>query len=70
MKNTPYSVMVWCKGRNPIVGETTYRLSQAKKRLRFESQQNDGRIVDIVTANGVIIASNLPERVTLNEGRE
>lgn len=67
MKNTPYSVMVWCKGRNPIVGETTYRLSQARKRLRYESSQNDGRIVDIVTAGGVIIESNIPDRVKKEE---
>ena len=64
MKNTPYSIMIQYKGRNPIVGETTYRIVQAHKRLRYESQINDGRIVDIVTANGVIIASNVPERVS------
>lgn len=63
MENTPYSVIIQCQGRNPIVGETTYRLTQAYKRLRYESQINDGRIVDIVTAHGVIIASNKPERV-------
>lgn len=62
MRKTPYSVIIQCPGRNPITGETTYRLSSAKKRLRYESQINDGRIVDIVTVNGVIIASNIPAR--------
>ncbi len=63
MRHTPYSVLIQCKGCNPIVGETTYRLAQARKRLQYESQINDGRIVDIMTAQGIIIASNIPERL-------
>ena len=63
MRNTPYSVIIQCEGRNSIVGETTYRLTQAHKRFRYESQINDGRVVDIVTAQGIIIESNKPERI-------
>ncbi|MCJ7805169.1 hypothetical protein MUP46_00810 [Patescibacteria group bacterium] len=43
-----YDVVITTTDGRRITGETTYSLKQAEKRLKFEQQIGDGRIVDIV----------------------
>ena len=57
-----YDVVIILPGRNPIIGETTTVLAQAKKRLKYEMKIGDGRIVDIVKDGGLIMSSH-PERL-------
>jgi len=57
-----YDVVIIVKGRNPIIGESTGSLAQARKRLKYEQRIGDGRIVDIVRG-GELIESTDPKRL-------
>ncbi len=62
-----YDVVITINGR-AIIGETTYSLAQARKRLKYEQRKyplnNESRIVDIVKDGNKLIESSHPERIS------